>query len=861
LTDYSNIYNDPIIGKKRSGEPSNPYLKIEETLQVVNGRVVLTEIPNRFNRVKVNGGNITWFESTGLATQNSFNVNYSQGIVAFDAIHNNKSLSFVYYGEGVELLPDDRIYVQGEQNDTVQTVRDKFKEVDTEILEQKNRVDEQLRSVPQPSEVVDMRVDRNGVVFPVGKDRIDAEQLKIESAYKDKNNKAYASLKARIDGEQTKIEEAYRDRNNVVHSSLKVRIDSEQDKIEAAYQGANGKSYTSLKNRFDEVDNVTSKLDRRTVKTISDLKNGDFKTGEYVRTLGYYTVNDGGAAEYFIDTNSLKSSDITLNNGLKAHYIPSGNLNILQFGAKRDGVTDNTSYLRLAVAEAEYLGGRTIYFPSGEYVVSGYAELSSNIHIQGELGTVIKKVLSSNEVYVFTAGMTKGKKGYGGGGRNISFSNIDFVGYLNGDQRKSISITLNHVENLKFSNCRFINAITNGHAIDLAGCNEVDIYDSYFIGAYFIDGREYTEAIQIDSSTPAALSNNFSNYDSLPTKNVRINNCKFLPTYNADGSILQYAPNPVGSHGFTGGMYYEGIIFKNNLMIDGWRQDSDNWRAWLHFYGLRDSEFTNNRFINSSGVSAAVFGFYTTSNGRYDPVTGVSGVGEPLPNQNIKISQNYFEGFSNETNAEPIIRVYGAVYNSVKYRSVNFTVNDNQFTRNYGDWLTNTGGRTLIHFNMFSDVHITNNRADLCRSLVNAFDGWSLNVSNNTSSRIGVTGVTVQDVAGVVLQGNTFSSTRRPFEVLESTDLLIKDNICTNIAKSGTDNYSLKLRNTARAIIQSNIITTPSNSGIAYGIYLYTFTDTGSAYDVFMFDNHIIGFTTNKVYTTGTITNYVTRNS
>lgn len=251
---FKDMYNDPIIGKRRNGNPSDPYLQIEETLQVTNGRAVLTEIPNRFEKVRVSDNmNSPWFEVIGESTDNQYSVDYSEGVVFFDSIHNGKSLTFTYLGEGVHLFPAQRIYLDDEDlsDNYTPNVKDKLKQVDTAILEQKARVDEHIDSVPQPSEVVDMRIDHNGKEFPVAKDRIDAEQMKIEEAYMDKNGKVYPSLRNRINGEQEKIEEAYHDKNNTVFQSLKDRIDSEQTKIEDAYKDKNNLVYESLKERID----------------------------------------------------------------------------------------------------------------------------------------------------------------------------------------------------------------------------------------------------------------------------------------------------------------------------------------------------------------------------------------------------------------------------------------------------------------------------------------------------------------------------------------------------------------------------------------------------------------------------------
>lgn len=351
--DTSKMYNDPIIGKRRSGTPDNPYLHYEETLQVINGRAVLTEIPNRFEKVKVkNAASSYLYEiEDGELKDNLFRVDYQEGVVFFSSSQNGKQFTFTYLGEGVHYFPADRLYLE-ELTDDVFTVTEKFEDVDREILVQKTRVDQQIASVPQPSEVVDMRIDHKGKVYPVAKDRIDAEQAKIEEAYQDKNGVSFSSLRNRINAEQTKIENAHRDNNGTVYPSLKQRIDAEQSKIEEAYNGADGKKYISLKQRYDAIDAETASLERRILKNVAKLKSSPFKVGEYVTTLGYAETDDGGSGDYIIHNQVGKPVDIVLTGGLKAQLVSTETITPLQFGAKGDGVTDDT--LIFAAIEASY---------------------------------------------------------------------------------------------------------------------------------------------------------------------------------------------------------------------------------------------------------------------------------------------------------------------------------------------------------------------------------------------------------------------------------------------------------------------------------------------------------------------------
>lgn len=418
--DISNIYNDSIISKRRKGTAEDPYFNIRESLQVVNGKAVLSEIPNRFNKVKVTDSNgFLFYESMDESKDNLFTVDYAQGVVFFDSVQNGKKLKFEYLGEGAHFFPSERVYYEKLSETDVLTVKDKITRVGLDLLEQKGRLDEQLTSLPQASEVVDLRIDNNGNVFPVAKDRIDAEQIKIESAYRDANGITHSSLKDRIDAEQSKIEEAYADKNNVKHQSLKIRIDKEQEKIEEAYVGSDGNTYVSLRERYDKIDDKIASLTRRVVNTFEDLKNTKAKKGEVISTLGYYSINDGGSGIYYIDDQVDSVYDITLTNGLKAHLI-SKSLNPLQFGAKGNAnylnATDGNWYQEeamntlshddtLSIQKAiDFASSKTI--PLGgntnkKYLISGQLNLKANVYNFDTMTFIFKGSISPNGYVIY----------------------------------------------------------------------------------------------------------------------------------------------------------------------------------------------------------------------------------------------------------------------------------------------------------------------------------------------------------------------------------------------------------------------------------------------------------------------------
>lgn len=96
-----------------------------------------------------------------------------------------------------------------------------------------------------------------------------------------------------------------------------------------------------------------------TFNTVNDLKNSiNLVENSFARTLGFYEINDGGMAIYKIKkadeniiANEMNIISI-LNTDLVAVLI-ANNVNVLQFGAKADGVTDDTNVLQYASNYAE----------------------------------------------------------------------------------------------------------------------------------------------------------------------------------------------------------------------------------------------------------------------------------------------------------------------------------------------------------------------------------------------------------------------------------------------------------------------------------------------------------------------------
>lgn len=120
----------------------------------------------------------------------------------------------------------------------------------------------------------------------------------------------------------------------------------------------------------------------RVFDTIGDVakavENGEMRVGNYVRTLGFYSKGDGGGCHY---TLVADGGDVAVGS-IMAKVTESGCANVKMYGAKGDGVADDTAVIqKLLNAGSEIT---EIYFPKGKYLVTSPLTISKAVHIYGD---------------------------------------------------------------------------------------------------------------------------------------------------------------------------------------------------------------------------------------------------------------------------------------------------------------------------------------------------------------------------------------------------------------------------------------------------------------------------------------------
>lgn len=113
-------YQNPIISQFR-----DVYIDITESHQIVNNKVILSELPSEFSRVLVSGNNITWIETTNSSPQQGqYYVDYTTGVVTFNSVDNGLTLQFSFKGRGLQFFPISRIWTQENNGEVLETLQD-----------------------------------------------------------------------------------------------------------------------------------------------------------------------------------------------------------------------------------------------------------------------------------------------------------------------------------------------------------------------------------------------------------------------------------------------------------------------------------------------------------------------------------------------------------------------------------------------------------------------------------------------------------------------------------------------------------------------------------------------------------------
>ncbi len=374
------------------------------------------------------------------------------------------------------------------------------------------------------------------------------------------------------------------------------------------------------------------------------------------------TSKSPGDAVYRVENNYSEAAllSVTVDEYLRitvdteAFTAPKNSANVKDFGAKGNGIADDTPAIQKAIDSLK--NGGTVYIPKGVYMIN-YLVFRENIHIRlaGNLPDATVGYTDEIADYVKNGDVAILRRN---GKNNHMFYNLNRGGYctegvsniaLSGGVLDCVTTGMAFVwacaDGVLFENS-IVKDISNNHAIQIDGCSNVVIRNIMFAG--YTHGDALTrETIQIEPTTPGAISSDHANSpvkchngNFFYNKNISITGCYF-----GKSDVSGPHQTPLGHHSSADEATCDGLVFSGNVL--------DNpYMYGVHLTNYVNVSIENNLFISTErgerfAADVALINLYSRVNAvTYTDQNGIkitsSHKNEQIGNNNIVIKNNRF---------------------------------------------------------------------------------------------------------------------------------------------------------------------------------------------------------------------------
>ncbi len=180
-------------------------------------------------------------------------------------------------------------------------------------------------------------------------------------------------------------------------------------------------------------------------------------------------------------SSSFSSSNVSYSQGGTGAVVRSvqtklrESVSVLDFGAVGDGVTDDLPALEAAIAYLDSVGGGTLFFPSGTYLIipasdQAWGIAADNIHIKGEGDSSVLYVSADRKIISVS------------NASNFRIDNIKFEQVQTGTNRQTM-LGLTNVENAWIKDCLFENGTATPVVLN-SGNTDIFICNNRFLNYY-----------------------------------------------------------------------------------------------------------------------------------------------------------------------------------------------------------------------------------------------------------------------------------------------------------------------------------------------------------------------------------------
>lgn len=414
--------------------------------------------------------------------------------------------------------------------------------------------------------------------------------------------------------------------------------------------------------------------------------------GSFARTMGYYSKNDGGNGLYKIRTRTF---DDVIDNGsiiemenenLIAELIVKNSVNAKQFGAKGDGLTDDTTALQNFV---DYELIRNKIIPNGTYLVTNIIYITKMQNIKGEKKE-LTSIKASGELTSYII--------------DICYSNVTIENIVFDCNNLSGGVLIRDLKNQNPDLTRIGGSRLHHCTITKIGTNKIGALLDCACGYNYFDNVRFTEnyntcnCLQIGKDYSGTYSGG-----ALEPNYIYIEKCNFNGNESERTNVVNYIVINFGLY-----IYLRENDFAYLLNADSYILKVTGLRRCGFIHSISDNyyNFSNAIFIerpNSSGVSSFTFNDCEfLQNTTY---------GNKIININDgDTNNNNVTNFSFINNNVNIQHEISNVIDLVKARNINFQ--DNKIFRNSGNQnlypLCHFAGCTWISDNLlYKSIRVT----------------------------------------------------------------------------------------------------------------------------------------------------------
>ena len=512
---------------------------------------------------------------------------------------------------------------------------------------------------------------------------------------------------------------------------------------------------------------------------VADMKaSTNLANGSYAKTLGYYSVNDGGEGLYKVRTITNddivdEGSIIALNdNTLIAELIYNDTLNVKCFGVKGDNINDEYTNINKALTFAKN-NQLKLYFPTGEYIcndtlvidvrhveIYGDGKNKTIIYFNKQNSTFINLQASHTEIHdiQFYGGWTSGNQ--------YCIKNVD----------ENVISARNRFKNMKIRN--FQNGI---YITNYSDCNIISGVDFHLV-ANCIYLKQNDNGI-IEDCTAEPFTNTFC--ELFQPNACAVRNCLVNTSSQSYDNIPSTAFIITGNHTGGDGQHYGSCVTIENIHAE-----------YIHQFAL----------IGISDVSIKDVYIYNNNKTSTKHMFHYANIGNnPINNcslSNIWIDKTNFESgkygiFKANYSESSITAPNGTTYNCSVNNFSNFKVNGFNSTVEIPKELVS---------GVYTDYEITNNKVTYKNDKIIISDNnpnvptITANNVNNTYYTFGksINDSTIFNARKFSFKYDSVNSSWTPFNIYSVNNLQGTTISYKPLTKDGTILLSIEGRNSAR---------------------------------------------------------------